>query len=278
MLNAMKRKAGAALCTGTLALAACDLDRPKPEPPATTAAVTAPGAGVEAIKDAPERYYGKTVHVSGKIDQAYNDRAFDLEGAGWAFNDNITVLTRSPVRMGGSPLERNDEVVVTGTVRPFVVAEVERDIGWDIGPDVEVKLTKRPVLIASRIRKVDEYGQWPAPAANEPVTTTLAIVTTADAAELSGRKVDLARERVHAVTGKGLWVGPTGMSQVFVLPRDPVKDIQPGDWVRVSGTLQKAPNDAVKAWDLPANMAGVVWEQMAFIDGATVTEVGAGTK
>lgn len=38
-------------------------------------------------------------------------------------------------------------------------------------------------------------------------------------------KVDLGRERVQSVTGKGMWVGPSRMSQVFVVPGQPVKDL-----------------------------------------------------
>jgi hypothetical protein len=58
-----------------------------------------------------------------------------------------------------------------------------------------------------------------------------------------------------------------------VLPASDLKDIQPGDWVRVTGTLQKAPKDAAKTWELPANIAGAVSEESLFVDAATVTEV-----
>lgn len=286
MQRAMKRWPIAALIGGlsALALFACERERPKPEPapPATPGAsgpispgAGQPGGGVDAIKEAPARYYGKTVRVAGEVDEIYNDRAFELEGTGWAFNDNITVLTKTPVRLGGEALAADEELVVVGTVRPFVAAEIKRDLGWDIGADVEVKLNKRPVLIAQSIQRVGEYGVWPEPAAGAagPVTSTVMIVTMADPASLAGRKVDLGRERVQSVMGKGLWVGPSHMSQVYVVPSQPVKDIQAGQTVRVAGTLQKVPKDAVKTWDLPANMEGVVREESVFVDKATVTKV-----
>jgi hypothetical protein len=273
MRCAMKLRTSATLITGlsVLALVACDRDKDRPAPEQRPA-VTAPGASVDAIKEAPGHYFGKTVHVSGEVDQIFSDRAFELEGSGWAFDDNIIVLTKAPVRVVGAPLASGDDVIVTGTVRPFTVAEVERDLGWDLGTDLEVKLSKRPVLVASSISKVTEYGRWSGTSEADPIVNTLT-VAMGDPAMLAGRKVDLERERVQAVMGKGLWVGPTHMSQVFVLPASDLKDVQPGDWVRVTGTLQKAPKDAAKSWELPANMAGVVGEESLFVDGATVTEV-----
>lgn len=258
-------------------LAGCADERAaQQQAPEKTPAATPPATDVDAIKEQPSRFFGKTVRVTGEIDQMHNERAFQLDGTGWAFDDNITVLTRTPVRVGGLALAPGDEVIVEGTVRPFVVADVEKDLGWDIGSDVEVRLSKRPVLVASSVRRVVDYGQWTAagaPAATEPVTTTLVIFATVEPATLSGRKVDLGRERVQAVTGKGLWVGPNPMSQVFVLPSGEVKGVQPGDWVSVKGTLQTAPKDAAKAWNLPENMAGAAGEGTLFVDNATVSEV-----
>jgi hypothetical protein len=274
------KSATLAAAVSAVALAACDQNRPMAEPPAattpppaaTTPGVAASGTSVAAIKEAPEQFYGKTVTVSGELDKLYNERAFELDGTGWAFNDDITVLTKAPVHIVGVPLAAGDEVIVTGTVHSFVAADVERNIGWDIGPDVESKLAKRPVLIADSIRKVAEYGRWSASGAAEPVTMVVTIVTMVDPAA-AGRKVELERERVQSVMGKGLWVGPSKMSQVFVLPAGGLKDIQPGDWVRVTGTLQKAPKDAGKTWDFPANTGGIVSEEELFVDAATVTEV-----
>jgi len=253
-----------------LALAACDDARNRiggGEPGA------APGARVDAIKETPERYYGKTVRLAGEVDEIYGDRAFELEGNEWAFDDNITVLTKTPVGFGGAALNDDDEVVVVGKVRPFVAADVERDVGWDISPDVEIKLTKRPVIVAESIRKVGDPARWP-PGGSDPVTSTLMIVATTEPWILADRKVDLRYERVQSVMGKGLWVGPSHMSQVFVLPNQPPKDVQPGEWVRVTGTMKKAPKDAVSAWDLRPGMEGVVGEDTVFVDDATVTEVG----
>ena len=261
---------------GGLMLFGCDkeVNRAGQEGPAAPGAApgTAPGANVDVIKETPERYYGKTVRLVGSVARIDNDRSFELEGADWAFNDNITVLTKTPVNIGGAGLLQGEEIVVVGKVRPFVVAEVERDLGWDIGSDVEMRLSRRPVIVAESIRRVGDPGRWPG-GGTDAVATSIVIVAQADPGMLAGRKVDLARERVQAVTGKGLWVGSSPMAQVFVLPAQLPKDVQVGDRVHVTGTLQKTPKDAAKSWELPAGTEGMATDRMVFVDGATVIEV-----
>lgn len=226
---------------------------------------------VDKVRESPSYFYGKQVRVAGKVEDIVTDRAFELEGAGWAFHDNIMVFTRTPVQMAGGLLGKGDEVIITGTVRPFVTAEVERELGWDISQETEIKLKERPVIVADSIRKISESGRWTAEGAGaQPIATVVALITSMDVSALAGQQVDLGRERVQAVSGKGLWVGPSAMSQVFVLPGTPPTDIKPGDMVRVAGTLRKVPADATEAWGLPSSMAGAVREGMIFVDNATV--------
>lgn len=233
---------------------------------------------VDKVRESPSYFYGKQVRIAGKVEDIVTDRAFELEGAGWAFHDNIMVFTKTPVQMVGGLLGKGDEVIITGTVRPFVTGEVEREVGWDISQETEIKLKERPVIVADSIRKVSESGRWSAEGVGaQPITTVVAMITTMDVSALAGQPVDLGRERVQSVSGKGLWVGPSAMSQVFVLPSTPPTDIKPGDMVRVAGTLQKVPADATTAWGLPPAMAGAVREGMIFIADATVRPVAGAT-
>lgn len=233
---------------------------------------------VDKVRESPSYFYGKQVHIAGKVEDIVTDRAFELEGAGWAFHDNIMVFTKTPVQMVGGLLGKGDEVIITGTVRPFVTGEVEREIGWDISLETEIKLKERPVIVADSIRKVSESGRWSANGVGaQAITTVVAMITTMDVSALAGQPVDLDRERVQSVSGKGLWVGPSAMSQVFVLPSAPPTDIKPGDMVRVAGTLRKVPADATTAWGLPPAMTGAVREGMIFIADATVRPVAGAT-
>ncbi len=242
---------------------------PDGAPPTTT---------VDKVRESPSSFYGKQVRLAGKVDNVVTDRAFELEGAGWAFHDNIMVFTKTPVQMGGAVLGKGDEVIVTGTVQAFVTTEVERQIGWDISQETEIKLKERPVIVADSIRKINESGRWTSgSAATQPIATVVTLITAMDVTALAGQQVDLGRERVQAVTGKGLWVGPSAMSQVFVLPTTPPTTFKVGDMVRVAGTLRKVPANANEAWGLPSSMAGAVREGMIFVDDATVHEATGAT-
>ncbi len=236
---------------------------------------------VEQVKEAPLSFYGKQVRLVGEVEGVLSDRSFELEGTGWAFGDNIIVLTKTPVQFASGPLGADSEVIVAGTVRRYVKQEIERDLGWGLTPELETRVKDRPVIVADTIRKMGDYGydgRWSADGRAgppEPVQAAIMIVTAADPDALAGQRVELTRERVQSVMGKGLWIGPGHMSQVFVLPATMPKDVQAGDFVAVSGVLRKVPKDASRTWDIPAEMAGVVREETLFIDASTVREAPA---
>ena len=248
-------------------------------PVADNTQATKPTTTVDQLRESPSRFYGKKVKVSGKVDAILTDRAFELEGAGWAFKDNITVFTKTPILMGGTALAKGEEVIVNGTVHPFVVADVEREIGWDLTSETEIRVKERPVLIGESIRKISESGRWSSAGTSAPpIATVVALITTMDVSALVGQQVELSRERVHAVTSKGLWVGPSTMSQVFVMPTTPpAATFKPGDIVQVSGTLRKVPANPAQAWDLPPALAGAVREGMIYVDNATVRPASGAT-
>lgn len=244
-----------------------------PTTPTTPATAPVPTT-VDRVKEVPARFYGKEVRVTGTIDKLYGERAFDLEGTGWAFNDNIAVLTKTPVAFGGAAVAKGDEVIVDGVVHPFAVADIERRLGWDLQTETEIRLKERPVLIADSIRKMGETGRWSAESiAEQPIAAVLTIITASEPANLAGRKVDLPRERVQSVTEKGVWVGPTNANQVFVRTEAKPTDVKAGDTVKVSGTLKQAPADAAKTWQLPPESAALVREEMLYVDGALVSKV-----
>lgn len=279
-INASSQTSILALSLAAIVVSGCQNERLRADADTPDVPGAAPGAteleqkvSVEQVQDAPADYYGKQVRVTGEIDDIYGDRAFKLEGTGWAFDDDIIVLTKTPVLLAAGPLVGDDELIVTGTVKRFTTAEIEREVGWDLKPELEVTLRERPVLIADSIYNVDTHERWTGEGVTlAPVASVVTIVTTIDPQALVGQKIDLGRERVQSVMGKGLWIGPSNMAQVFVLPESMPEGIKAGDTVQVSGTLRQVPRDATKQWGLPRNMAGVVREETLFIDDATVQE------
>lgn len=276
--------AGAALLAAS-ATGACTNERERvaeraPVQQAERAPTPAPSTTVDTVKEHPQWYFDKHVRVTGEVDEIYSDRAFRLEGTGWAFNDDITVLMKKPMdAASGGALKQDDELIVDGTVRRFVVADVERDLGWDLSPEIEIKLKERPVLVANTVRKVGPPQQaeekTEKTAAAEPegeVDTVTEIVAVNDPKRLTGKEVDLGRETVQAVAGKGFWVGPTATAKVFVLPAMMPKDVAVGDAVTVSGTMREIPANALESWDLPKDMADDLGK-VVYIDAVTVREV-----
>lgn len=273
--------AGAALLAA-VATGACNSERERaaeraPMQQAERAPTPAPTTDVDKVKEHPNWYYDKQVRVTGEVDEILSDRAFRLEGTGWAFDDDITVLMKKPMEAAaGGALHEDDELIVSGTVRRFVVADIERDLGWDLSPEVEIKLKERPVLVADAVRKVGPWQDKDKEKAAEPaeVDTVAEVVAVADAKSLSGKKIELARETVQAVAGKGLWVGPTATEKVFVLPSMMPKDVVVGDVVTVSGTLREIPENALETWNLPKDMADDLGK-VVYVEAVAVREVPA---
>ncbi|WAS90600.1 hypothetical protein [Nannocystis punicea] len=271
--------AGAALLAA-VATGACNSERertaeraPGQQAERAPTPAPAPTTDVDTVKEHPAWYYDKKVRVTGEVDEVYSDRAFRLEGTGWAFDDDITVLMKKPMDVAaGGALKDDDELIVNGTVRRFVVADVERDIGWDLSPEIEVKLKERPVLVADSVRKVGPPEKTAAAEPEGEVDTVSEIVATADQKSLAGKKVELGREKVQAIAGKGLWIGPTFTEKVFVIPVMLPKDVVVGDIVAASGTLREVPANALESWDLPKEMADDLGK-VVYVEAASLREV-----
>ena len=148
--------------------AGCDVDRAEREP-----VYTPPAAPPKASPVAPEatgkvtvaditsnwtNYEGKTVSVVADVEEVLGPRAFmldeddSLEGG---VDDDLLALSPKAGNLANIDDQWLDNKVrVTGVVRRFVVADVEREIGWDLDPGVEAKFKDKPVLIATSVERV----------------------------------------------------------------------------------------------------------------------------
>lgn len=116
-------------------------------------------ANVAAIMDNPAAYIGKTVTVTSEVEYAYGARAFRLDDEAvlrGGIDNDLLVITRQPTTAAVNDTWLTDRATVTGTVRNFVVAEIERDYGFDLQPEIETEFRNKPVLIADSVRKIDE--------------------------------------------------------------------------------------------------------------------------
>ncbi len=127
--------------------------------PLITAPATAPGiVTVADITSNWSNYAGKTVVVNGWVERAYGGNAFRLDEdsvfTGGVDNDLLVVGANGVFPTGLKFGDADSKVRVTGTVRRFVAADIERDYGFDLIPDVETEFKDKAVLVANSVQVI----------------------------------------------------------------------------------------------------------------------------
>ena len=124
--------------------------------------LTEPGAGTEAMGEGealragevaqnPESYYGRQVTVRAEVGDVISSQAFTLDEDLIGAEPDVLVLMPH-----AATVQDDKEVLVTGTLRRFVRAEIERDYEWfDSEMQITAELESRPVLIADTVRTAD---------------------------------------------------------------------------------------------------------------------------
>lgn len=106
---------------------------------------------LEEVSENPENYYGQEIAIEGEVDEIRNAFAFTLEEEQLIGGDDLLLInaTVEPIP------EQGETVVVTGIVRPFVKAELERDydLTWDLDvqSEIEAEYSEKPVLVVDSI-------------------------------------------------------------------------------------------------------------------------------
>jgi hypothetical protein len=257
----------------TLGVAACDRS-PQGEPMTKDTEAEQKAPSVESVSEHPERFLGKTVTLSGEVDHIYGDRAFQLEDQGDViFEDKVLVLTKSPVRLGGVAPRDDDEVVVTGKVRRLQVAELERDLGWDLTPDIEKEFGSKAVVVADSIDRVARTASWSERDQSGALVGIWSVYTVVDPVRLAGQKLNLSAIPVQGVAKKGFWVGYRHSDQLFVKSPDGGKMPATGELVDVNGTLQKMPaaQEAVQQFGIDQGLQKQVGEEVVYLDAKGVS-------
>ena len=107
-------------------------------------------------KDA-KQFYGQTVTVKAEVENVYDSRSFTLDEDAMFSGPDVLVLV--PAGMT-STLAHDQVVTVTGRVRPYVAAELERDFDWFkngklVTTKTDVDFKTRPVLVATSLMLAD---------------------------------------------------------------------------------------------------------------------------
>ncbi|MGB6015224.1 MAG: hypothetical protein WBG32_10895 [Nodosilinea sp.] len=106
----------------------------------------------------PDQYYGETLAVTGEVEDIQSGSAFTLDEDRLLGSEDLLVIYASPRDGVQQPLPAvtdDEDVAVTGVLRPFIVSEFERDydLGWDLEfqEQLEAEYSNRPVLVATGI-------------------------------------------------------------------------------------------------------------------------------
>lgn len=127
-------------------------EREAPAPVAGDGRVARPAGpvSVKYLNENAAQFASGAVRVQGELEGTFDQRSFVLESGG-PFDDEIRVVV--PKGVQAPQLERDASLVVTGEVRRIDVAEIEREIGWDLNPEIEIELKGRNVLVARKIER-----------------------------------------------------------------------------------------------------------------------------
>jgi hypothetical protein len=121
------------------------------------------GAGMPRVADIvgnPSDYAGKSVTLIADVEEVFGPRAFALdEDAPLAGGVDRDLLVLSKKASNLSDIDDqwlNNKVRVTGTVQRWSLVEIEREVGWDLEPQIETELEGAgAVLIADSITRVN---------------------------------------------------------------------------------------------------------------------------
>jgi hypothetical protein len=212
------------------------------------------GITARQVIENPSAYVGKTVTVSGDVEEIWGPRAFNMD-SGISLGE-LLVVGREPFPQVGEAGNRayvvSDVATVTGVVRMLVAADVEREIGWDLDPRIEAEFNAKPVLIAQSINfragaaagnttaTANASGNQMAMNANQmtannnanqtaannnagqnatgnKLTDASVYASTADKLSLVGKEVQFSNLRVARVVGPRTFTVASGSGEIYVM-------------------------------------------------------------
>jgi hypothetical protein len=249
---------------------------------------------LDQIEDNPSQFTGRQVAVDAEVERVFGPRLFTIdEPTWWDLDSEVLVLMRTDL---AALVREDDRITVTGTLKPFVAAEFEREWGW-LDPDGELvmELSSRPVLVASRIvggtndvamsirtvpsgaadredsavassgTRAPEGPVGTAGAGTKAPLTNLQTLATADD-EVVGRNVRLENVQLTPGKEKGLWASPANGPRVYVLPSASGASAQAGTATSIEGAVLEMPQGMRERLD-----PGGDWNEEIYIYATKLT-------
>lgn len=99
----------------------------------------------------PDQYYNKRLAVTGEVEDIEGTNTFTLDEEKLFGAQDLLVLNLKPQ----AAVKKDETVAVTGVLRPFVVADFDRDyeLGWDLKlkQKLEAEYKEKPVFVADSV-------------------------------------------------------------------------------------------------------------------------------
>jgi hypothetical protein len=225
---------------------------------------TADRIELEEIEENPGKFMGRKVTVQGEVDAVLGPRVFKIDERNWGDLDGeILVVMSAPL---AALVDENEPVIVTGTLRPFVKTELEREWGFlGLNPEIELDLKDKPVLVASSLVSAEGnmiLGVATAPAGTPQPTgtagtkggksrgdmdsavTDVRTLAEADDTAMVGRRANLTSVKIQAMDDDGgFWVTGPGDGRLYVLPAGDKGQVNAkvGQTVSIEGYVLRMP-------------------------------------
>lgn len=101
----------------------------------------------------PEKFYNQRIAVEGDVDEIRETGLFTIAEEQLFGGEDLLVY--APDTAAFRPIEESEAITVTGVLRPFIVADFERDydLNWDLSvrEEVEAEYDTKPVFVADSV-------------------------------------------------------------------------------------------------------------------------------
>lgn len=99
----------------------------------------------------PEKYYSQRIALQGEVETVYDANAITMDEEELFGGEDLLVIDPQ----GQLQVQEDEDVIITGTLRPFVISEFEQDydLTWDLElqQQIEAEYENRPVFIADEV-------------------------------------------------------------------------------------------------------------------------------
>ncbi len=233
------------------------------------------GVTANQIIENPSAYVGKTVTVSGDVEEIHGPRAFNMDSG--ASVGELLVVGREPFPNLADANNRayviNDVATITGVLRMLDGNKIKDEIGWDLDPNLLSEFNGKPVLVVSKAEFRAGKGSVATTPNNDQtkmdtnvnpmndgkmmsgdkITDAGIWGSTADKSTLVGKNAEFSNLKVVRIVGPRTFTVDSGKGEIYVMLDDNAAKqvgtqgkIDVGDTLNLTGEFQRLNMEEIK--------------------------------